>query len=197
MKPSGRRGADTVSGMLDSIASEPAPEGGNPGSDEPLPVSPDVPFRSELLASLAEFAHQWNHPEFSADNVARIHPQVGVPGSRLLMLLATRGDLRPSDLAAELLTGASNVSKLLAHLESLVLIERRPDIGDARVVRVHLTESGRDVAERIIAAGDRTIEYMTRDWTEEEIRVYAAQTRRLSAAGRDHVRMLRSEAAEG
>jgi hypothetical protein len=38
---------------------------------------------------------------------------------------------------------------------------------------------------------------MTRDWTEEEIRTYAAQTRRLAAAGRDYVHVLRSEAAEG
>jgi DNA-binding MarR family transcriptional regulator len=181
--------------MLDSIAGDPA-DGGEAGTGEALPVAPDVPFRSELLASLAEFAHQWNHPEFSADNIARIHPQVGVPGSRLLMLLATRGDLRPSDLASELLTGASNVSKLLAHLEGLGLVVRRPDTADARVVRVHLTEPGREVAGKIIAAGDRTIEYMTRDWTEDEIRTYAAQTRRLAAAGRDHVRMLRSEAAE-
>jgi DNA-binding MarR family transcriptional regulator len=184
-----------VIGMLDSIPEEPAPAGVGSGTDDPVAIAPDVPFRSELLASLAEFAHQWNHPDFSADNVARIHPQVGVPGSRLLMTLASRGDLRPSDLAAELLTGASNVSKLLAHLEGLGLVERRPDTGDARVVRVHMTDPGRDVAEGLIAAGDRTIEYMTRDWTEDEIRTYAAQTRRLAAAGRDHVRMLRSEAA--
>ena len=177
-------------------------QGGSGHSDDPatsehLPEPTHVPFRSELLASLAEFVHQWNHPEFSADNVARVDPRVGVPGSRLLIILAGEGALRPSDLATALLTGASNVSKLLAHLEGLGFVERHPDVGDARVVRVHLTDSGRAVAEAIIVAGDRTIEYMTRDWTEEEIRTYAAQTRRLAAAGRDHVRMLRSGASEG
>jgi DNA-binding MarR family transcriptional regulator len=181
--------------MLDSM---PGAGGGNGDSatSEELPEGAQVPFRSELLASLAEFAHQWNHPDFSADNIARIDARVGVPGSRLLMVLVGGGALRPSDLAAELLTGASNVSKLLAHLEALGFVERQPDSGDARVVRVHLTDAGRRVAEEVIAAGDRTIEYMTRDWTEDEVRTYAAQTRRLAAAGRDYVRKLRSEAAE-
>jgi DNA-binding MarR family transcriptional regulator len=182
--------------MLDSIPADTAPAGGNPVNGAELPEPAHVPFRSELLASLAEFAHQWNHPDFSVDNLARIDPRVGVPGSRLLMILASQGHLRPSDLAAVLFTGASNVSKLLAHLEGLGMVERRPDEDDARVVRVHLTESGRGVAEQIIAAADRTIEYRTRDWTEDEVRTYAAQTRRLAAAGRDHVRMLRSEASE-
>ena len=177
-------------------------QGGSDPSDDPatsedLPEPAHVPFRSELLASLAEFVHQWNHPDFSADNVARVDPRVGVPGSRLLIILASEGALRPSDLAAALLTGASNVSKLLAHLEGLGFVERHPDAGDARVVRVHLTDSGRAVAEATIAAADRTIEFMTHDWTEDEVRTYAAQTRRLAEAGRDYVRKLRSEAAEG
>ncbi|MFC0681897.1 MarR family winged helix-turn-helix transcriptional regulator [Lysobacter korlensis] len=179
--------------MLDSM---PGSGAGGSSTSEDLPEGTQVPFRSELLASLAEFVHQWNHPDFSADNVARVDARVGVPGSRLLMILASGEALRPSDLAAELLTGASNVSKLLAHLEGLGFVERRPDAGDARVVRVHLTESGRAVAEASIAAADRTIEHMTRDWTEEEIRTYASQTRRLAAAGRDYVRQLRSEAGE-
>jgi DNA-binding MarR family transcriptional regulator len=182
--------------MLDSIPGDTTHTGGEPATAAALPAPAQVPFRSELLASLAEFAHQWNHPDFSADSVFRIDVRLGVPGSRLLVVLASEGDLRPSDLATALLTGASNVSKLLAHLERLGFVERRPDDGDARVVRVHLTDSGRGVAAEIIAAGDRTIEYMTRDWTEDEVRTYAAQTRRLAAAGRDYVRMLRSEAAE-
>ncbi len=179
--------------MLDSMPGDGVDSAVN--SDE-LPTRTEVPFRSELIASLAELVHQWNHPEFSADNIARIDPRVGVPGSRMLMLLVSGEALRPSDLAAELLTGASNVSKLLAHLEGLGFVERRADAGDARVVRVHLTEPGRTLAQELIALGDRTIEAMTRDWTEEEIRTYAAQTRRLAAAWREYVRELRIEAGE-
>jgi DNA-binding MarR family transcriptional regulator len=196
MERAATRTAGTVIGMLDSIQGEPTEGGGEPGTDEELPEAPHVPYRSELLASLGEFAHQWNHPEFSADNVARVDVRLGVPGARLLVLLSTQGNLRPSDLATELLTGASNVSKLLAHLEGLGFVERRADTDDARVVRVHLTDSGRSAAQQTIAAADRTIEYMTRDWTEEEIRTYAAQTRRLAAAGREYVRAIRSGAAE-
>jgi DNA-binding MarR family transcriptional regulator len=185
--------------MPSATAAEAAPtrpaQGVTSAQDE-LPPPLEVPFRSELLASLADFVQQWNNPEFSVDSVARVDTRVGVPGSRLLTSLYTRGSLRPSDLATELVTGASNISKLLAHLESLGFVERHPDSDDLRVVRVHLTDSGRDVAEGTIAGGDRAIEHMVADWTDDEIRTYAAQTRRLAQAGRDYVRFLRSSSAE-
>jgi DNA-binding MarR family transcriptional regulator len=171
------------------------PQAGSETGAGELPPPLEVPHRSELFASLADWVQQWNNPEFSVDSVARVDTRVGVLGSRVLTRLLTRGSLRPSDLATELVTGASNISKLLAHLESLGFVERHPDPVDLRVVRVHLTDSGRDVAERTLAAADRAIEYLVRDWTDEEIRTYAAQTRRLAQSGRDFVRMLRSEAA--
>lgn len=192
--------------MLDSIpvrsasgdtgSSPAAADGAERAADAPLPEPPALPYRSELLAAIADWVHQWNSPEFTVDIIARVDPRLSVPGSRVLIRLLARGPLRPSDLADQLNTGASNVSKLLAHLESLGFVERHADATDARVVRVHLTESGSDAARATIAGADRAIEHMVSDWTEDEIRTYTDQTRRLAAAGRDYVRMLRSESAE-
>jgi DNA-binding MarR family transcriptional regulator len=161
-----------------------------------LPDPPALPYHSELLSAIADWVHQWNSPEFTIDIIARVDPRLSVPGSRVLIRLFAQGPLRPSDLAEQLNTGASNVSKLLASLETLGYIERHPDAADARVVRVHLTQSGRDAARDAIAGADQAMEHMVRDWTEDEIRTYVDQTRRLSAAGRDYIRMLRSESAE-
>lgn len=164
--------------------------------DAGLPEAPALPYRSELLTTIADWVHQWNAPEFTIDIIARVDPRLSVPGSRMLTRLLAQGPLRPSDLADQLSTGASNVSKLLASLETLGYIERHPDTADARVVRVQLTESGREAARAIIAGADRAIEHMVSDWTEDEVRTYMHQTRRLAAAGRNYVRMLRSESAE-
>ena len=191
-------------GMLDSTpvrsapddAEQALPTSGERAASPALPEPPALPYRSQLLTTIADWVHQWNSPEFTIDIVARIDPRLSVPGSRVLTRLYAQGPLRPSDLAGQLNTGASNVSKLLGHLEGLGFLERRPDAADARVVRVQLTQSGRDAARDIIAGADAAIDHMVRDWTEDEIRVYTEQTRRLAAAGRDYARMLRSESAE-
>ncbi len=190
--------------MLGSIPVRSASDtGGFAGSgdardaDADFPKPPALPYHSDLLVAVADWVHQWKSPEFTIDIVVRVDPRLSVPGSRVLTRLFAQGPLRPSDLAAQLNTGASNVSKLLAQLETLGYIERRPDETDARVVRVQLTEDGRDAARATIEGADRAIEHMLHDWTEDEIRTYTEQTRRLAAAGRDYIRKLRSEAAEG
>jgi DNA-binding MarR family transcriptional regulator len=189
-----------VIGMLDPNASESAADGhdfdheGSPGGA--LPDAPLIPYRSELLGIIADWVHQWNSPEFSIDVVAGVDPRLSVSGSRVLTRLYAAGLARPSDLAAQLHTGASNISKLLAQLEGMEFVERRPDTDDARVVRVQLTDAGRKAAEGVIAGADEAMAYMVRDWTEDEVRSYSAQTRRLIAAGRDYVHMLGSGSSE-
>jgi DNA-binding MarR family transcriptional regulator len=193
-----------VIGMLDSIpvrsAADTSGESVSPrdarAPDAELPAPPALPYRSELLTAVADWVHQWNSPEFTIDIVVRVDPRLSVPGSRVLVRLLAQGPLRPSDLAEQLSTGASNVSKLLAHLETLGYIERSPDASDARVVRVQLTESGRVAARGVITWAERAIDHMLGDWTDDEIRTYTEQTRRLAAAGRAYIRELRSESAE-
>lgn len=55
------------------------------------------------------------------------------------------------ELARRLLVGRSNMSMLLPQLEKRGLVERCTDPGDRRVLRLHLTEAGKDLSERAMA----------------------------------------------
>ncbi|GKX36041.1 MAG: MarR family transcriptional regulator [Rhizobiaceae bacterium MnEN-MB40S] len=52
------------------------------------------------------------------------------------------------DLAHKLLVGRSNISMLLPQIEKRGLIERRPDSDDKRVLRLYLTDKGREIARK-------------------------------------------------
>jgi DNA-binding MarR family transcriptional regulator len=74
-------------------------------------------------------------PPGDGDSVEPVHLDV-------LDLLTEHGDLRMSDLAAELRVDPSTVTRTLQRMEAAGLAERVPDGGDGRVVKVHLTPEG-------------------------------------------------------
>ncbi|MFJ4175341.1 MarR family winged helix-turn-helix transcriptional regulator [Microbacterium sp. NPDC089696] len=75
-----------------------------------------------------------------------------VPAFLVINQLIYRGVARPTDLADAIDTGKSNISKLVARLESAGLVTRVADPSDNRAVVVALTRNGRDVARRILDA---------------------------------------------
>jgi TRAP-type C4-dicarboxylate transport system substrate-binding protein/DNA-binding MarR family transcriptional regulator len=76
-----------------------------------------------------------------------------VPYFILLTCTGDEAGHRPSDIAAELRLDGSSLSGHLERLEALALIERRPDAGDRRVIRVYATPAGRRLAEEIEPVG--------------------------------------------
>lgn len=62
------------------------------------------------------------------------------------------------ELAHKLLVGRSNMSMTLPQMEKRGLIERRGDQKDKRVLRLHLTQEGRAVAEEAMAIQTALIE---------------------------------------
>ena len=66
---------------------------------------------------------------------------------QILAHLAARGPSRVSDLAAGLGVSQPTLSDAAAALLRKGMLERRPDPGDGRAVRLHLTEQGSAVAE--------------------------------------------------
>ncbi|MCI2958460.1 MarR family transcriptional regulator [Agromyces atrinae] len=77
--------------------------------------------------------------------------------------LIYRGSARPTDLANALDTGRSNISKILARLESADLVTRGTDPADNRGVVVVLTPAGRELGARILSTGPRAATLET--WT--------------------------------
>ena len=78
-------------------------------------------------------------------NVGAALAEVGLHvGQEMVLLELWREDgLKGGELAARLGVEPPTVTRMLQRLEGCGLVERRRDPGDARGVRVHLTEKGR------------------------------------------------------
>ena len=73
----------------------------------------------------------------------------------LMILRDTDSGIRISDLGAELRVDKSNVSRLCVRMEEEEHVERRPCPEDGRAKRLHLTEEGAKLAERVEASSLR------------------------------------------
>ncbi|MEI2687225.1 MAG: MarR family winged helix-turn-helix transcriptional regulator [Cypionkella sp.] len=71
--------------------------------------------------------------------------------AQILSRVMTRGPSRVRDLAADLGVSQPTVSDAVAALVRKGLLDRAPDPGDGRAVRLHLTLHGRQVAQAVMA----------------------------------------------
>ena len=77
-------------------------------------------------------------------------PDITLPVSRALLVLARRGTQRPSDLAPELGVSAATAGRVINRLVKDGLAERSADPEDRRSVRATLTDKGRLVVEAVL-----------------------------------------------
>jgi DNA-binding MarR family transcriptional regulator len=77
---------------------------------------------------------------------------LSIPQFDLLSTLTEREGLTQQELAERLYVTKGNVSGLVDRLVEAGLVERRPIAGDRRSHALHLTDKGRDLAGRGIAA---------------------------------------------
>ena len=116
----------------------------------------------------------WDHPRFrSWIAVARAcqlmqqslgralaHLDIKPPHLDILINLFRFEGISQQELARKLLVGRSNMSMLLPQMENRGLIERRGDKQDKRVLRLHLTETGRRVTEEAMTIQTALIDRM-------------------------------------
>lgn len=98
-----------------------------------------------------------------------------------------------SDLAAQLRVRPPTASKTIARLAAHGLVERRASDGDARVVRVGLTEEGRRRAEAVFALWETLEEEAVANFDPKDRRRLRKLLRRL---GRNVSANLRGRPAE-
>ena len=108
----------------------------------------------------ARLGRAWRELRRGPSTVVVIDELFGLPGGRdsvepvhldVLDLLTTRGDLRMSDLAAELRVDPSTVTRTLQRMEAAGLAQRVADGADGRVVKVQPTAEGIRL-HRVVAA---------------------------------------------
>ena len=79
------------------------------------------------------------------------HIGVSIPQCDVLTTLSEREGVSQQQLAERLYVTKGNISGLLDRLEDAGFVERRPAATDRRQYSIHLTESGRAMAEKAIA----------------------------------------------
>lgn len=114
----------------------------------------------------------WDHPRFKSwiavGRACQLMQQaltraladldIKPPHLDILVNLYRFEGISQQELARKLLVGRSNMSMLLPQMEKRGLLERRPDPKDKRVLRLYLTESGRELTGRAMVVQTDIIE---------------------------------------
>ncbi|MEU1784297.1 MULTISPECIES: MarR family winged helix-turn-helix transcriptional regulator [Streptomyces] len=115
-------------------------------------------------------------------SAARMHPELSLVSYTLLSHLEDQRGCRATDLAAHYLLDKSTVSRQIATLERLALVERRVDPDDQRVQVLHLTAAGRETLAQVAARRHAAFQERLADWNEDDLAGFAAQLLRYNAA---------------
>jgi DNA-binding MarR family transcriptional regulator len=88
--------------------------------------------------------------------------EVTLPMYRVLATLARHDDQRLGDLAALAAMEVSTLSRLIGTMQARRLVSRRRSGKDARAVRIRITDQGRALAQKLIAAATQYEATMTK-----------------------------------
>ncbi|MEE1754400.1 MarR family winged helix-turn-helix transcriptional regulator [Streptomyces sp. SP18CS02] len=112
---------------------------------------------------------------------ARLHPDLSLVSYTLLVHIHELHGCRATDLAAHYMLDKSTVSRQIAALEKLGLVERRPDFSDHRVQVLHPTEAGARVLSSTHASRRAAYRARLADWSTEDLDRFAGYLLRYNA----------------
>ena len=137
----------------------------------------DDPFRAveSELAVLLRRSHA-----MSRQLARRVHPDLEPSASPFLARIAQTPDVRASELAAYFGVGRGTMSRQLARLDELGLIERRADPDDSRGQLIRLTAEGTRQSEDVRAAGRAFLRRALRSWSDDDAARLAGYLARLN-----------------
>lgn len=118
---------------------------------------------------------------FSAQLTRDVHPLLEPGAYGLLVRLAASGGERTTDLAAALGVGKPTVSRQVAVLERLGLVERTPDSADARAQTLRLTPDGAARVESARAARREVFRSLLARWPDDDVAALADLLHRFNA----------------
>ncbi|MEU3692068.1 MarR family winged helix-turn-helix transcriptional regulator [Streptomyces narbonensis] len=113
---------------------------------------------------------------------ARVHPELPLVSYTLLAHIDVQRGCRATDLAAHYLLDKSTVSRQVATLERLGLVERRPAPDDHRVQVLHATEAGAEVLASAQTSRLAAYQERLRDWSADDLAQFAAYLLRYNTA---------------
>jgi DNA-binding MarR family transcriptional regulator len=130
----------------------------------------DVPSRQDTLRVAMNLIR--THAKFvqQAYHTFRHH---GLTGSQFDVLATLhRGEgLMQQELASQMLVSKGNITGIVARMEALGWIERRPDPDDHRPHRLYLTDQGKAVFAEVAPERRDTIHEIMADFQPDEVRM--------------------------
>ncbi|MFT7596217.1 MAG: DNA-binding MarR family transcriptional regulator [Paracoccaceae bacterium] len=111
---------------------------------------------------------------------------VTTPKIRALAVLSVHSGLLIRDLAVYAVVEQSTLSRALDALAADELVRRVPDADDSRAVRIHLTEQGRAVFDRLWPHMANTFENMFADIDPDEQRAFVGTLQKILGNTRLH-----------
>lgn len=116
----------------------------------------------------------------AARSLSGFGDEVTIPQYRALAIVASRGKVRPVDLAERLAISTSTVTRLCDRLERKGLVTRNRDVGDRREVWVELSVAGLQMVEQVTAERRREIGRILTSVAERDRRGMLASFRRFA-----------------
>ncbi|MEV0090360.1 MarR family winged helix-turn-helix transcriptional regulator [Streptomyces sp. NPDC050738] len=113
---------------------------------------------------------------------ARLHPDLPLVSYTLLAHIDDQQGCRATDLAAHYMLDKSTVSRQIATLEKLGLVERCPDPDDQRVQVLHATDAGISSLATTQSSRRAAVHDRLADWSEEDLDRFAAYLLRYNSA---------------
>ncbi|GEL95766.1 MarR family winged helix-turn-helix transcriptional regulator [Cellulomonas composti] len=110
----------------------------------------------------------------------RVHPDLDASAYELLALISRTPGVRASDLAAYIGVGRGTMSRQLARLTGLGLVERVADPDDFRGQLLSLSDGGRAAFESALRARRDFLARALEDWGPDQIAVLTEQLGRLN-----------------
>jgi DNA-binding MarR family transcriptional regulator len=119
----------------------------------------------------------------AARSIATIPDDITLPQLRALMILATRGPLHLTALAADIGVHPSNATRACDRLVAADLIDRRDNPIDRRHLLLELTPTGRDLIDGILVRRRIAIEQILRQMPTTQGRQLGQAMTNFAAAG--------------
>jgi DNA-binding MarR family transcriptional regulator len=139
----------------------------------------------QIEGAFALMARKSGLPRIHERMAAAARTSLDPSSFKLLRHLGEAGPIRASDLAASACLDLSTVSRQVAGLESLGLVERRRDPLDGRASLLLLSARGRAASSRLSEARRAMFGEMVTDWPEEDVERFAELLTRFARAMAD------------
>ncbi|WP_413098286.1 MarR family winged helix-turn-helix transcriptional regulator [Streptomyces sp. Inha503] len=105
----------------------------------------------------------------------------------LNVLVRSGGSARPSYVARQTGTGASNVSKVLARMEAQGLVVRATDPADQRATSITVTPAGQRVHHAIVDTSNAMLAEILHDWSSADVKQFSTLLARYAGTLQDAV----------